>query len=130
MPTTMTPMRLSPGRITGPRRWRRRTFTSRPTAGSKPRFANGWNIGTSGAKSGNRPTPKRVDPRLTEGASAHVPGRPGCLLAGADDLLGAQDPHRHPHPRRDVDRRPGGQMGAPTGDRPHAGAQETYDRLA
>ena len=71
-------------------------------------------LGTSGAKSCNKATAKAVNrPASQEGASAHVSGRPGCLLAGPDDALGPESPHRHPHPGRDLDRRRGGQMGAP-----------------
>ena len=117
--------RLFRRRITGPRRWSRRPSTSRPTAASKPRCASGWTIGTSGAKSCNKATASGLSASDTEGASDMYQIDQGAYWQAQMMYWGPEDPHRDPDPRRDLDRRPGGQMGAPEGDRPHAGARST-----
>ena len=85
MPTTTTPRRAFPAQDYGPRKWSRRPSTSRPTAASKRKVRERleyWDerrkeLQQSGAR-------RRVKASERNREQAHVPGRPGRLLAGAD----------------------------------------------
>src|SRR4051794_18002301 len=64
--TTIMLTTASPARITGPRKWSRKPFTSLPTGDLKRRSESAWNIGRSGAKSCNEARTKRVKPLASE----------------------------------------------------------------
>ena len=94
--------------------------TSRPTAASKRRCASGWNIGTSGAKSCNKAATTRVKrPEPKQGAARMYQVDRSAYWQAQMMHWGPKVLIAHPHPGRDLDRRAGGQMGAPEGDRPH-----------
>src|ERR1043165_2773156 len=125
--TTTTPTKPFRGRSIGRKGWTSRLSTSPPTAVSRRECANGWIIGTRGAKSCNETPTTRVDRRKRQGGT-NVSGRSGRVLAEPADVLGPEGPDCPSDHYRHVDRRTRGQMDVAARNRSHSGVEKAHDR--
>ena len=92
----------------------RRPFTSRPTAGSKPGARTAGILERTAQRAATKRRRRGLNRASETGEQAHMyQVDQGAYWQAQTMYWGPEDPHRHPDPGRDVDRRPRGQMGAP-----------------